>query len=1563
MNDVSGRPPRAAVSPPRGRLPKLSQPFLTEDDAARWVHGQIPGTSGLEHGSVILRLPQGGFVATRPQPGEVQRFDLRTLLDVDAQGNYVHPPGYTCVANVHSHPPAHDIIRQANPGQDEATLRLFLNFFSDIDFVSDVSERAFFASAYLSGPDGVLLKYSPSGSKDELSYYNWLRAGAPRGNPIAVYGVENIIRKVAALGELKVIVSNADWGESVGRVPADWQPRKAFGGNAVRELPPLTRLCASAERAVLAALKTTGAQTSGLILKHRSRNDYVATCARPAGLAAWRPESLFPSAADGQVQLPPDYALEGFYYASRPDPALFPPSQAWLYENFFTPAEMALAVGCHARSKHLGVAGRPLSLYMQARDFALLKYRFSDSEGERGLSRVNPDGSFADGGLQAGIQAGTLTPRQFVALLARVGQLSVLRGSVLWGRIGEVGPSWVPYANFDWPPLSPVFLSADDAARYVHARIDSRRERRYAGYIFQRNDGRFVASEPREGGIEQLVQGDFYPRDNAGRAVFPDGHGAQARYVAHQALSILDPVAMQRLHRNREEALLSLQMPNVEEVRQVLLDEITLYVSGVQRSLLRFDARETHIAQVLAQSLGTARHPGPMAVALESGSLLPSAFIREQAAGGYLSIVNNHERWGPRGQVSALWSPLSAPWPWRRPAQVAFGAVFATADAAAEDQYERDTRLHDQERAWFGFILKHNVREEYVASELVPVSEARNDVFQPQSLFGATSMPPWYGYPEGFNRHAFIYSRQRVKRPAEGSASWLARYFIPPLDLFNAVFYSRRRQVRESSAPIPVYLSTQDGALLKFDNRKGNKLFDNATPRMGLEDFTSGLSSGMLQPADFVRIVASHGGLRVMRTSACWDRPWPVDADWRPFLNLPRRWLSPAFIAQDDAVAYVRSRLPTDASKLVGGVVLKRRDGLFLATDPVEVPQEDFDPQWIFPDESFQAGQYPEGCLVVARYRTRRVTALPLVLSEIQRQTYLNMLSVDTLYSALQRPREYTSISEYLFAPDGALVRYDVGFLSRLRADLANVLTDFKSLPSDLDAAKIKQQIYSGALTPGVWIDTLAQSGYLQVVSGSRLWGKRGTVTRWMPYPVLPTVADAQHKALAPAVCSPVFIHPDATALSIHDGPRSPSDMTFGYLLWNARSGLFIASLPVAIEGTKMAVEQVFADAVVPAGYAVHGLYLRAASMPQDAADEDPRRFCPSPLAINQLCAAAETAQGYRPIYLSCADGALLRFAMDAFEPGEFHDRFGQIELRRNLFASQERAQVDEFEYQRRRIDLQSYVLRMARAGKLEVIVTSAYWSRRGVVDVAWQPRMVEMSVQMPADPLPGPLFEHADDAARYAQQRAGSGYVLDTGFVSAILARTASLLNSTYGFVPLEPLAYSALGENPLPRILRHVGDAATGSGKLPRDFILVATHQMYLSGNNLLVVDTDQVYANFAAPGQMYAQTHALVSQGFKVKDYYYSTPHGVLIRYSPTYTQAEQALLRTRPAQFIDGKWQAGLAPSDFISRLIDLGDFRVLIAGHYWLQAGRMGTRWRERRRQAIATGIVRNREEL
>ncbi len=72
MSDVSGRSGRTA-SPAKKRLLTLSTAFLTQEDAAYWVHSRIPLGSDREHGSVILLRPDGKFVATAPVPGDGAR--------------------------------------------------------------------------------------------------------------------------------------------------------------------------------------------------------------------------------------------------------------------------------------------------------------------------------------------------------------------------------------------------------------------------------------------------------------------------------------------------------------------------------------------------------------------------------------------------------------------------------------------------------------------------------------------------------------------------------------------------------------------------------------------------------------------------------------------------------------------------------------------------------------------------------------------------------------------------------------------------------------------------------------------------------------------------------------------------------------------------------------------------------------------------------------------------------------------------------------------------------------------------------------------------------------------------------------------------------------------------------------------------------------------------------------------------------------------------------------------------------------------------------------------------
>ncbi|WP_323162266.1 hypothetical protein, partial [Pseudomonas fluorescens] len=77
-----------------------------------------------------------------------------------------------------------------------------------------------------------------------------------------------------------------------------------------------------------------------------------------------------------------------------------------------------------------------------------------------------------------------------------------------------------------------------------------------------------------------------------------------------------------------------------------------------------------------------------------------------------------------------------------------------------------------------------------------------------------------------------------------------------------------------------------------------------------------------------------------------------VKKTWQPYANLQRRALGPVFHSADDAAVHARSLLPQSTDKLYGGVILKRSDGLYVATLPIEATRENFDSSEIIADET-----------------------------------------------------------------------------------------------------------------------------------------------------------------------------------------------------------------------------------------------------------------------------------------------------------------------------------------------------------------------------------------------------------------------------------------------------------------------------------------------------------------------------------------------------------------------------------------------------------------------------------
>jgi hypothetical protein len=911
--------------------------------------------------------------------------------------------------------------------------------------------------------------------------------------------------------------------------------------------------------------------------------------------------------------------------------------------------------------------------------------------------------------------------------------------------------------------------------------------------------------------------------------------------------------------------------------------------------------------------------------------------------------------------VTGQWSPLPTLGERPVPQQVAYGAIFPSADEAAQDRFSRMRGQTNQEQTWFGFILKQQGKQEYVATELVAVNGVRDKLFSRHSLFPYTRNVTDQVAPESFKRHSYFYSRQRVTH-TRPNREWLARHFIVPRDLFIAVYDSRRPLVVEGPGAIPTYIGTQDGALLKYSLRTSSKLFDNDTPNMGLEDIQSNLANGKLSSSDFVKVVANSGALSVLHTNAVWDREGPVDTNWRPALNLERCQLSATFATADDAVLSARSQIPADTDRVYGGLVLKRPDGLFVATQPVIALHEDFAVEWIFPDESIGAGLYPAGCSIVGRYRSRHSRTVPVILEEKQRQLYLNMLSVKVVYTAFNRSGRF--LDEYLFGPDGSVIRYRCGIWRQLHADLARALNGYGNLPHDLDAEWIRKRIHEGDLSPVEWIDSLAKNGYLQVVVGSPTWGVPRTVDRLGVALVEPGIHSSTKASSEPRY-SPMFAQESAAARFAHEQAGERAVPGFGFILHNERLGAYHSTLPVAVRDSALAYDNVFPEGQLPSGYIVSSVYLCAARQENDTDDDEFGSYFFSPMAVHQVLARVKFSNGYKPIYFSCADGALLQFDTSYYTPKVPPDLATGFERLRGTFGSLEQARTDLRNIHLRTFTLGDYIQRMVKFGRLEVLVSSDCWAK-GYVARYWQPRhsgMSEQELWSWKSELPmGPIFHHPDDAASYIQRRAGSAYTQTATYESAIVAKP-----DTYSYCGLEPLPQTDERLAGLGRIFRTQTDPDTTRRNQPPffapDYKLMASHQLYLSGVSPQAADEELVYSSFTSPMLMHLHTHALKAKGFNISAYYYSTPHGALIKYVPEYTQAEKELLLTRQVDFVDGRWETRLSMADFISKLAEIGELRVLQAAVFWNRTGRLGQTWKVVRRQLPLAPVRFQHDEL
>lgn len=1474
------------------KLGAISPAFLSPDDVARYLHEQIGSRDDVEYGSVILqRLSDSLYVASEPVTGGAVTFDFDQLLERGPDQNFVHPQGYKIIASLHSHPSHWAQIQKANPRWTPLQVKAFASFFSGLDIAADVGARSTTPMAYLSGPDGALLRYQLSYSNAELNYAMWLHNNGPRDSPHSDGRTPmGIYRKLASVGKLRFVQSSPAWGNSVGDVPDDWEPTKPF------HALPMPIACGPVFfHKALALSDAWGriqrkpmARQRVLILKHDTQEYYAASEPELAGPSGWPQGDALPQWQEG-------WHLHGIYFHARPLPGDFPDLEAWLYQNCVSPLELAQHIAQFRRY----ALGTGVSLYIRMPDEAILCYRFSDSALESQLFAQAPDGQIIDNGWQAELLDGSLLTRDFVRKVAAAGELSVEKTSALWDRSGPVDAHWVPYSQFTLPSLSITFLSADDAARFAHGEINGRREQVLGGMILQQPDGRFVVTQPVTTGPRPFAFDGVYPVDRQNTPIILDaGYRLHARYGTRLALSMTDPVYVARFKWTRQEAELGAQMFQPQDVADLLASGVMGYLSGSQDSLIACSPSTTS-SQWRQQWMGdAAKGDSAIAKRLADATIKPADVVRTLAESGTLRVVIGNALWGPADFVELDWGPWVRALTFQRPATVSHGPIFSSANDAASDLFRRDPQDHMQHFVgrYFAFILKHESREEYVASELIPVT-GKSPLLSLASLYGTK-------LPSDFGCHSLYYANQFV---GNGSASWLKRLFIEPDDLSEAITQARA----ETPLPpfgAPVYVATPEGALLRYQSPSTQGLFESRSEADPVETVRSMLDIGTLAPIQFIRRVASSGSLQVVQASQCWSDADNVTGLWVPYENLQRRRLSPVFLSMDDAARYVRRRVSLNQGAFYGGVILRRDDGSFVVTEPVRVPDEVFDIKKIYPDEMVTRGLYPQRTVVVASYHSRPAMQWPFLLSPAQSAVYGSMFSTRVLAQALSA--DQARQHHYLLAPDGALVRL------KTRPELKHPEIAPGSLilrpqnRRDWLNGTLERLIRSGEVSPSEYVSRVSRSFELQVVVGSSMWGEPGVVAGWSPFAkVMPRGRGFVEARVDPALSS-LHTRADDAARYAHEHAGSRDQAQFGYVLKSTDNGQCVATLPVTEGGSDLAHRRVFADAGYPYRYQMCGLYLCGLQwgdiqpggqiMTLDSIYRG--LISPSRLKSAMYQVRATASRAALPLYLSCADGALLKFIVR-------NDRFIDYQ--------------DDFRLKLRQLSPRDYFRRMAAAGELRILVPSANWPGVGVVDAQWQPGRSQGVLPVGDTRWElGPVHAHRDDAAGFVHDRAG--VFSDQQAISALLEKTAANLH-----VPVLATPDTGFPSSIAPQLFSSVSTWPTG-------YQVSAAHLLFHTGLDYLPAGIDGAYATyFVSWRELSFYLYGLKEKKLPITGFYLTAQDGALLSYTPSFRKDEEDLLA------VPGKWTAkdgytALAPtpSRVLSELARLGQFRVLRRGSFW-----------------------------
>ena len=1105
-NDVS-REKRLAKPGITAQLPALSPAFVSPDDAARYAHRLIGDFRMGEYGGAILKDAQGFYYATRPVKGKTGSFDPTLVISTNRQGHFIHPPGYTCHALYHSHPDNYDDLQRGFGRWTEVQVHIALNFFSNIDLLLN-NQNAYFARVhYLSEVNGSLLKYVASGSPNERALAERIAADTEKG-VLTFNNAVGFINAAINLGDLSVIQSSEIWDGKTGPLGPDYQP---FTAKALQDIAPVIIAQPAfgpvfsrvelALKDVRARIHRTSESLYGVILKRKGMG-FVIASEPVTGETDFSLQRIFGRDAAGRLRFPEQFDLLGFYCSDGfyRDPSLMPAEEVSIFKNFVFPQTLAKGIEM-ARTLAGPAATRSLALYISTRDGALLQYvsTFAASE-QKFLARL-PEGEGQGLAILRDMLGGAYKSTTYIRELAAAGELHVLHTSDLWRYEGLVDINWQPYEGFYRRELGPSFVTADDAARDAHEKINRLKSGVYGGLIYQRLDNRFVATEPLMAKNETFDASMVYPPELA--RFVPAGCSVVAVYHSHRVHPL-------QLWRSRDEERLFRNMLEPHEVYDAIKNRewaAIRYFSAQDGALLKYTPSGSPQEALLGVHLSPpTNHPervrhNTLAMAMRGNSKKPGEYVSLVAKTGDLQVLVGSTLWGNPGKVIEGWRPgVDHPPQAQAPA---LSPVFAQAEDALRHVHEH---MGARQSAQYGLLLGSTHSEEYVATLPLEGSDFSMDrLYQMDDLTGS------YKLPAGFKPlGVYVVAPGQIDLPGHLPDKRVYAGFISPLQLVKglqlAISLQRHSGVLGSNSVL--YISTADGALLRFLSTLDATQLSAGIFKNAGQALLDQLQAGRLTAVEYVRQVAMAGRLEVLVTNGVWAHADPVSGGWQPFgaqIGVrPERSIrqfpaSPVFSHQDDAARHVHHRIGQPHTlNMLGCILHNPAYNTYVALDPVvngdpvNVAETLLKTHRVTPGEASPRAVLPDGFKVVSLHYARDVRSLSAS-QAIETRLLRNILWPEDICYATHTLGLRGLGVDYLYVStdDGGLLRYWRGS-QQANYQLCNKVIGYGWTPQgyfeENDQATPLKMLPSDILT------RVLNSGGLRVLLTSSSWPLAGVI-------------------------------------------------------------------------------------------------------------------------------------------------------------------------------------------------------------------------------------------------------------------------------------------------------------------------------------------------------------------------------------------------------------------------------------------------------------------------------------